>query len=315
MLMGLPIELHWLTSPGVSCLYAARALLRKRSLADPALADALADPAADLQTALEQDYIPAEALWSHLIPLAVGGSLYEAAETALVKTMGRAEAEPRVSLLRAVLAGLLHAFSTALPGLEKALAPQAERLQQEWNHHGAGLLGGLQKLTEHELLVSEATVVMVHPALAGGGEAFLPYNLACIEAVPNDPVAELPEALRLAWLLSMLNLDLPRYSDELPPERLPILAGLAMIPPTLASGENQELIACDEPTVALAIKSWLSGPDASGNGAAVVKEWWSVYCNLRTPWPAALQALNRMLKDSDLGSHTSDEPSAGISLD
>jgi hypothetical protein len=209
--------------------------------------------------------------------------------------MGRTEAEPRVSRLRAVLAGLLHAFSTALPGLEKTLSPQMERFRQEWNYHGTGLLGGVQNLTEPGVLVSEATVVAVHPAQGGGGDAFLPYNLACIEAVAHDPVAELPEVLRLAWLLSMLNLDLLRYSEDLPPARLPILAGLAMVPPILASAETQGLIPCGESKMALAIRTWLPADDSAGCWPSIVGEWWSVYCNLRTPWPAALQALDRLL--------------------
>jgi hypothetical protein len=110
MLMASRINLHWLASPSVSCLHAALALLRKQTLIDPALAEALAEPTAGLDIALEQESVPAEPLFSHLIPLAVGGSLHEAAEAALVKTLGRTEAAPRVSRLRAALAGLIPAF-------------------------------------------------------------------------------------------------------------------------------------------------------------------------------------------------------------
>jgi hypothetical protein len=308
--MGSPIDLHWLASPSVSCLHAALTLVRGQTLADPALADALAEPVAGLQTALDKDYVPAEALFAHLLPLAAGGSVHEAAETALVKTLGRAEAAPRVSRLRAALAGLIHACASALPELEKTLPVRMVTLRQTWNYHGAGLLAGLQNCTEPGILVEEATAVVVHPALGGGGEAYPPYNAACIEAVAQDPVALLPEVLRLAWLLSLLNLDLPRYSEQVPAERLPLLAGLAMLPPILASAETAGLAGCDEPTVALAIESWLrwlpAGADSS-HWPGIINEWWSVYCNLRSPWPAALQALDRLLKASVEPAETGDK--------
>jgi hypothetical protein len=299
--MTSPINLHWQPSPSISCLYTALALLRKQSLADPALAEALADSITELQTTLEQDYVPAEALWSHLIPVAIGSSLHEAAETALIKTMGRTEALTRVSRLRAVLAGLARAFSAALPGLDRTLPLQMERLRQQWNYQGTALLGGLQNCTEPGILVEEASVVAVQPVRGGGGEAYLPYNIACIEAIPEDPVAQLPEVLRLGWLLSMLNLDLPRYSENLPAERLPVVTSLAMVPPILTSAETLGLIRCDEPTLALAIQTWLPARADSSQWAAIVNEWWSVYCNLRTPWPAALQALDRLLDNAKDG--------------
>ena len=41
------------------------------------------------------------------------------------------------------------------------------------------------------------------------------YNSACIEAVDGEPVAGLSEVLRLAWLVSQLNADLPMYRGEI----------------------------------------------------------------------------------------------------
>ena len=52
-----------------------------------------------------------------------------------------------------------------------------------------GLLKGVVDLTCPEILVEEATVVLVHPALGGGGGASLPYNVARIEAVAAEPHA------------------------------------------------------------------------------------------------------------------------------
>ena len=45
-----------------------------------------------------------------------------------------------------------------------------------------------------------------------------------------DPVADLPEVLRLAWLISQLNLDLPRFAENVSPLRRERVIALAMIP-------------------------------------------------------------------------------------
>ena len=140
--------------------------------------------------------------WAHVVPLAVGRSLHELAAVTLIKTMGREAAESRVPRVHSHLAGLRNAFVTAVPGLESGLARQAEQLRQRWNYHGMALLSAVANHTEPEILMEEATIAMVHPALGGGGEAHPAYNVAHVEAVLVDPVPELPEVLRLAWLLA-----------------------------------------------------------------------------------------------------------------
>ena len=68
-----------------------------------------------------------------------------------------------------------------------------------------------------------------------------------IEAVLANPRFELPEVVRLGWLLAMLNFDLARYRDPLSDaERV---LPLAMIPPVLAAAAEVELTRFDPATL------------------------------------------------------------------
>jgi hypothetical protein len=155
--------------------------------------------------------------------------------------------------------------------------------------------------TEPAIFVEEATLVVVHPSLGGGGWAFPSYNLACLEGVEADPVGDLPEELRLTWLLAQLNLDLPPYSEKIPPHRLATVAGLAMIPVVLKAGEANELAPCDQTTIALAVQSWMPPGLNKGDWTATVNQWWDVYEGMRPEWGDAMQALDQLLGEANQG--------------
>jgi hypothetical protein len=296
------IALRWLTSVPVSCLHAAAAFLRKQPLADPSVGAALAAPAERLQAALLEERVPSERFWSHVIPLAADiDGIRELAEVTLTKTVGRQEAAPRVRRFRDLLAELKDAFGAALPRLSEEWTTSIEPLRQRWNYQGPGLLGGVVQRTEPGILVDAATVVLVYPALRGGGAAHLPYNLLHIEGQSVDPVPDLPEVVRLAWLLSLLNLDLPQYSEGVRPSRLATVAGLAMIPVTLAAAADVQLARCDAEAIGLALKAWLAPPNEAEAWAGMLSQWWETYGALRPAWATALQALDRLLDGTQTG--------------
>ncbi len=147
------------------------------------------------------------------------------------------------------------------------------------------------ELTEQDLVVSEADVILVQPALGGAGAAHWLYNSVRIEAVLANPIAELPEVVRLGWLLAQLHLDLPKFQGNLRLDRLLEIGPLAMIPPMLAAAQEVELARMDEPTLALALTAWNAAPIEPGK----LLEWWDTYQSTNPPWTVALGALERML--------------------
>jgi hypothetical protein len=234
--------------------------------------------------------------WAHLVPLAARiNSRRQIVETAVVKTLGRGTRfEQIVSTLEADLAAVDAAMREALPQLTEELELRERPLREQWEARGNGLLAEIGRLTEPELLVPQCDLLLVHPALGGGGDAHLAYNSVRIEGVLANPVAELPEVVRLAWLIAQLQLDLPAYSDRIHAERLPHVAHYAMLPPTLIAAEAVELVRFAPDELKRAITAWGLAVPAGVDAAALVLDWWQTYQQTRPPWSIALAALDQM---------------------
>jgi len=270
-----------------------------RTLVDAGLAASLAAPVERLQSALNHEHIAGDAFWSHVLPLSASvTNPKEVAQVALIKTIGRVEMPARLERFHRALADVRNAGLSALPLDEGTSAKHQEPIKLAWADQGDGLLHAVAAQTEAEILVEEATVVMVYPAEGGGGAAYLPYNLVHIEAVADDPVPQLPEIMRLAWLLSVLNLDLPAYSDQVTPKSLPLVAALAMLPATMAAARTIALAPYDEAIICQAMQSWLATPDKAVAWSGFLLQWWETYQSMRPPLGTALAGLEKLLTAS-----------------
>ncbi|MBY0525540.1 MAG: hypothetical protein K2R98_19200 [Gemmataceae bacterium] len=295
--MTTTIDLRWQTSTSLSCFHAAEAVLHQRSFVWPALAEALAEPVARLQEALVEERVPPAAFWAHLLPLSASNAgAQELAQVALTKSVGQAEASTRVRRIQGLLHDIRRLFPLALPEVNNAAAWTIKPLQQRWNERGSGLLGRMALWTEPEILVEDATVVGVFPVLDGGGGAYPYYNLVHIEALADDPTPELPETMRLAWLLSTLNLNLPRYSDHIRGTRFLTVACLAMLPVALAAATDVRMVDGVEPLLELAVRTWMPPSPHRETWNARLGEWWEKYRAMRPPWSTALKGLDRLLE-------------------
>jgi hypothetical protein len=290
--------LRWIASLSASCCHAAAALARGRTLADARLDKALREPALTLGRLVGGEARERDRRWDELTALAAGvENNRELAELYLKKSKGRsAVVEADVSEFAAAIAGLEAAALHAIPGMVDELAARAGPLKLHWEARGPGLLAAVGRMAEANLIAPRADVVLVHPALGGSGAAHLPYNSVRIEAVLTHPLPELPETVRLAWLLAQLQLDLPLHSEHLPGDHLPRLAALAMLPPVLAAAEEVELTTAGRDWTPLAVQHWLgdSEPDHE-QVARVLAQWWSTHQTRRPSMAVALGALDEML--------------------
>lgn len=291
------MQLTWRTSFGLCCLHAANELRLGRPLVDQSLA-ALAEPVEGLGVALDEEYLPKERFWELAVPLSAEfGDPRALAEGVLIKLQGRTEATIRVPRFARLLSELRGVFQRAQPHLAESLPTLLEPARQRWTQSALGVLAGVPPWTDAGVLVEEATIFVAPPLFAGGGgAAHLPYNSVRIEAI-DDADPELPENLRLAWLLSQLNLDVPAYSENIPPQRLPNFAGLATIPVTLAAAEAATRAACTPELIERAVRRWLPG-DRADAWSATTLDWWETYRTRRPAWTAALVALDRLLADA-----------------
>jgi len=289
-------QLAWKALPLVSHLHAAEAVARQRQLADERLAAALAEPAALLAGEIRIAHLPAGRFWRHLIPLAATlDSRRQLVETAVVKVAGRdSRTEPAVVPITAALAAVETAAGAALPKFAEEIALRERPLREQWEARGPGLLTQIGWLTDPALLPESCPVLLVHPTLGGGGAAHLSYNSVRIEAVLANPIPELPEVVRLAWLIAQLQLDLPMWSEALHAERLPHVAQYAMLPATLAAAESVELARLTPETLRLAVDSWNLSVPKGVDASTLIFDWWQTYIADRPPFRVALAALDQM---------------------
>jgi hypothetical protein len=213
----------------------------------------------------------------------------------VLKTTGHSpRLEAIVSNLNAAISAVEVAGNSALPNFAEELALRERPLREQWEARGPGLLQQLGCLTDPQLISEQCTVLLLHPARGGGGEAHLAYNSVRIEAVLANPHAELPEVVRLAWLIAQVQLDLPIWSEAIHRARLPHVARYAMLPPVLAAAETVELSRLSRETLQQAIAAWHIAAPPGLDAAGVVFDWWQTYQAARPPWRVALTALDQL---------------------
>lgn len=293
-------DLRWLVNPSASCLHAAEAICRGVPLVDARLASALADPAESLYRELRSLNLPQARTWQHLFGLSPGiENNYEFAKVAMTKTVGRDRvSNEAVQRLAECLSRLKAVAKRETPNLVDELQLRARPLREQWEARGPGMMREAAQWSDPRIVVPRADILLVQPVLGGGGEAHLSYNSLRIEAVLTNPHPELPEVVRLAWMLGQLNLDLPRFSDAVHGGRLPQVAQMAMLPVALKAAQSVELARCDRKSAELALGAWRIATPLGIDAVDTVWTWWETYLETRPPWPVALTALDRMLGTS-----------------
>jgi hypothetical protein len=291
------VRLRWKPSFSTSCLHIADGLNRGLPVVEPRLVEQLGGPASRLRAAIEATGAPVGRMWRQLSGLAgMNESANHIAEVALVKTIGRVDhLESTSAMLATAIADMQSAVRIALPKLMEELALRERPLREQWEARGPGLLHQVGELTDGQLVPEEAEVLLIHPAFGGGGSAHLPFNSVRIEAVLANPHADLPEVVRLAWLLAQLQLDLPILSETIHADRLPHMARLAMLPAALRAAECVERVRFSPQLIEQALRAWQLAVPPSLDVAGLVSDWWETYQLDRPPFRVALAALDQML--------------------
>lgn len=291
------MKLAWRTPTLASAAYAGRALRRGERSDLIGLSPGLVRAAADFQLALRQTNLPTTEFWDELVAWSGLAETRRRAVEQALKRCARIPSAPFDLTLEFDLrfARIERELATLKPKLEEELSLRARPIREAWETVGPGLMRSIEKLTEPGLLVSQATIVVVHPFAGGGGSSHLATDSVTWEGMLAHPHPELPETLRLAWMLSQLGLDMPRYEQELEEDDVARVASLAMLPVTLAAGEEFDFVRCDEPTIARAMELWGLFDSHRDRAAEALLAWWDAYRERRPPWETALVALEQIM--------------------
>ena len=298
------MQLTWTPSASASALHAAESIyLHESKLTDRRVADSVSmvSYAANLGKWIDESApFDTSRFWSVLIGQAsIIDSNMELAKSVVRKTALRLTEPTAVLQLSGLVSDIEAAYNELFPKFVEQVPLRARPLQEHWLGYGTGLLAHLGRLTQKSLIADEARVILLQPVLGGGGVAHIDQNLVRIEAVLTNPMVELPEVVRLAWLLSQLNLDLPMHTDFTGANLIGRLAPLAMLPPILAAAEVMELSKCHESVAELAIENWLipvpKDQDVHTTVVPLMMDWWETYLQTRPAWNTAMQAFAKML--------------------
>ncbi len=199
--------------------------------------------------------------------------------------------------LAAVLNQCRREFENAFPRFDAEIQLRTGPLRQLWEAQGPGLLRMMGRSTDEQLLVESAQIVPVQPILGGFGYAHLTTNRVHIEAVLTNASPELPETLRLAWLLGQLDLERPVHSENINTNRLRSVAGLAMLPVVLTAGEELDVCHNSLQLMERTIELWRADTlhVQPAQAANIVSTWWETYRAARPEWKVALTGLDKML--------------------
>jgi hypothetical protein len=189
------------------------------------------------------------------------------------------------------------AFCNLFPNYLEQSVFRFRPLQEQWLGFGRGLMSQWKRLTCRDSLPDACTVIGLQPILGGFGRAYPDLPLVCIEAVLTNGRPELPEVVRLGWLVSQLEVQTFKSieSSDQRPQRATL--PLALIPPILAAAEQIELARCDRSTVTAAIENWLGEPfrsDATGLAAKLL-EWWQSALSAPSDWESQVRNIARRL--------------------
>lgn len=268
----------------------------------PALVEAMVEATNDFSEEVKVVPCSTEVFWRFLV-----GSAHQfdspigALERTLIRCAGSEIANRRLPPLEATLATLTQQFRAAQPKLEEELSLRIPPIRSQWEAYGPGLARQLGMMIPHPPLVETAEVVAVIPAQGGGGTAHLWNNSCRLEALFANTDDDLPEVLRVAWLVGQLNLDIPAVSERIHGERLPRTAALAMIPATIAAGEALGICRNDPNTIRRAIELWRPlGIDVNLEKChsleATISAWWDEFRASDGNLAVALPALDALLE-------------------
>jgi hypothetical protein len=289
------MEIRWKASFSASCVHAVLCREQGFAVGDAELGELITEPAEVLVTTIRENHLDVIAILTALESLASEfDNNRQLVEITLQRLHGGA-AEHVVSQLAAALSTLETRLLATRPEMVEELALRGRPLQSQWQARGPGLLRQLAKLTDENFVASSAEVVLVTPWMGGQGRADFKTNRVVFEAVLANPHEDLPEALRLGWLLAQLQADVPIYSEAIPAGQLERLTKLAALPAILAAAEEVEWSACDATTIARALQCWY--PEELPVAAELAR-WWQTYASGEQRWSVAWRALEPLLGES-----------------
>ncbi|QDV25001.1 hypothetical protein [Aureliella helgolandensis] len=289
------MELQWGSHPTMSALHATWCLATTDGPFNPR-AMALKNAAQELKSTLTSMRVQRDLAWEELLCLAPDEEGIPDFVARFCRKCG-CDTDPNLNLLEHALRRVLVDFRQAFPKNPEEMRVRTGPLKLQWDARGPGLLHTIGRFTVPDLIVESARILLVQPILSGAGYVHFRTNRVHTEALLTDDDPELPEILRIAWMLAQLDFERSVYVDLVNRRRLNLLAGLAMLPAALMAADYLEMGHYSTQSLRKALVQWRVAPAGYDVDAIIqiLTTWWETYDVDRPEWRIALGALSRLL--------------------
>lgn len=304
------LTVRWRYDLQLSVIHAAYVVATDSVCSDARTQAALVQPATNLNNRLLSASIDVAEFWHQLISqhLDDGGNA-RALEVALLQAgCSELQLEQTAGAIANCLGECRLAFQKRFPKLTEQLKLRSKPLRDGWDKMGQQLLDNIARTIwkddpPDEWWPPRVDGLLVQPLRGGDGDFDVASRTFWIEALLSDIDPEVPEVLRIAWLLTQLAIELQmREKSSETVTGMPW--SLAAIPIVLSAAGEMGLSSGDMLPIAPACSLWRIGDDST---AQTVQKWWLQWLHSDSPMPVALKALDRML-------HPDPQPGSGINL-
>ncbi len=288
---------QWVGNVELSAAQAIFSIATGQRCVDPGLESSLKHSISSINLRLNNESIDLPVFWNRLRDEVVAGNTLPPAAIDALRAGGCSELhlESLGKSVQGLLGDARHDFLGLFPKLAEQLSLRIGPIRDRWDTCGRGLLRwiGIEiwEQPPDDWWISTTIVNTAQPVRGGDGGTDSKSGKIWIEAVLTDIDPEIPEVLRLTWLITSLAME--RYlARGLADQSTARLWRFASVPLVLAAGVELDLIRSPELPIQKALELWrvseLCGPDTLG-------QWWQTSCGQRQPWPLRMQDLNRLI--------------------
>mgnify|MGYP001812900974 FL=1 len=296
-MVGSSVKIRWVASVELSVAHAAFVVATAARCSDSKTEQLLVPPVTDINNRLLSASLDIGVFWEqYLMEVLRETDMQQACSIALMWSgCSEMQVETTSKAITSRLSDSRLAFLQRFPKLAEQLQLRAGPLRDRWETFGPGLLGQVGGKIwgepPNDWWPPTIDALMVQPMRGGDGGYDAERHRLWMEAVLTDVDSEVPEVLRMAWLITRIAIEeyiRQKSSDQ----SLATPWSLVSIPLVLAAGAELELIRSDPLPIRRAMELWQIGDDAT---AKTLSSWWEEFEQTSTPLPAALKVLKQRL--------------------
>jgi hypothetical protein len=296
------LSIRWRGDTQLSAIHAAYVVASDAVCADRKTQQALVAPATEINNRLLSASVDVASFWQRLFAeYAFDSASQRAVEIALIAAGGsELQLEQTAAAISNRLGECRLAFQSRFPKLADQLELRIGPLKQRWNEVGSELLSTIANRIWDDQPPADwwparVTGIAVQPMRGGDGDYDSDAVKFWIEALLNDADPDVPEVLRVAWLLTQLAIQIQmREKSSETVSGMPWTLG--SVPIVLSASVDAGITdRGDDQQIETALRLWRLG---DGSTAGTLHEWWNQWQQNKSPMPLAVKGLDKMLGDS-----------------